>query len=94
MACHGFFSIKAKRDKAWRRFTEQKPYMLIGSPACTPFSTWQRLNEAKSNDIEAMQKAKTAAIVHMDFVAKMYQEQVEGAGTSCTSIPCMQPHGC
>ena len=72
------FSIPAKREKAWNRFVEQKPYVLIGSPACTPFSTWQRLNEAKSNDLEAMKRAKTAAIVHLDFVARMYKEQISG----------------
>ena len=72
------FSIPAKREKAWKRFTEQKPYVLIGSPACTAFSTWQRLKEAKSDDVEGMRRAKTASIVHLDFVARMYREQAEG----------------
>ena len=72
------FSIPTKREKAWRRFTEQKPYMFIGSPACAPFSTWQRPNEAKANDLEAMRRAKIAPIVHLDFVVRMYREQSEG----------------
>ncbi len=32
------FSIREKRVKARAKFKEQKPYMLIGSPACTAFS--------------------------------------------------------
>ena len=81
------FSIKAERDKAWKRFTEQKPYVLIGSPACTPFSTWQRLNEAKSKDVEAMRRAKVEAVVHMNFVCRMYHEQAEGQILSARTPP-------
>ena len=52
--------------------------MLIGSPACKDFSTWQFLNAAKSKDPEAMRRAKTAAILHLDFVCSLYQEQLDG----------------
>ena len=57
---------------------EQEPYMLIGSPACKEFSTWQALNMAKSKDKEAMRRAKIAAIVHLDFVASLHEDQAEG----------------
>ena len=40
------FSKKAKHEKAMRIVREQRPYMLIGSPTCAHFSTWQYLNEA------------------------------------------------
>ena len=35
------FSRKSKREKATALLRLQKPYMLIGSPACKAFSTWQ-----------------------------------------------------
>ena len=34
------FSVKSKRDRARALLREQKPFMLIGSPMCTHFSTW------------------------------------------------------
>ena len=72
------FSSPLKRAKARRLVREQKPYMLIGSPQCKDFSTWQYLNESKSSDPEAMRRAKVGSIVHLDFVASLYREQVEG----------------
>jgi len=72
------FSLKSKRDKARRIFREQKPFMLIGSPMCRHFSTWQALNFARSNDAAGMLRARTAAIVHIDFVASLYEEQLAG----------------
>ena len=33
------FSLKEKRDKARQLIREQRPYLLIGSPKCTQFST-------------------------------------------------------
>ena len=71
------FSIKAKREKAWKKVIEPEPYMLIGSPACAPVSTWQRLNEARSSDAEAMRRANVDDVVHLDFVARLYTDQVE-----------------
>ena len=62
-------SVKAKRDKARAMIREQRPFMLIGSPMCTAFSTWQRLNAARSKDPDAMRRAKEGAILHFNFVA-------------------------
>ena len=70
------FSLASKREKARAKVREQKPYVLIGSPMCTHFSTWQRLNEAKSRDVQAMRRAKAEATVHIDFVASLYEEQI------------------
>ena len=72
------FTLRHKREKARRMIREQKPYMLIGSPACKGFSTWQALNLSKSKDPEAMRKAKVASIVHLDFVASLCREQADG----------------
>ncbi len=72
------FSITAKRRRARQLFAEQKPYILIGSPECTQFCTFQALNLARSKDPEAMQRAKTAALVHLQFVAQLYEDQMAG----------------
>ena len=70
------FSVKAKREKACTQFNKQKPYMLIGSPACTAFSTWMALNEARRKDVAAVRRAKIRAILHIDFVAELYYDQL------------------
>lgn len=69
------FSIKVKRDRARKQLREQKPYMLIGSPMCKLFSTWEALNLAMSRDAGAMLRARAAAVVHIDFVASFYEGQ-------------------
>ena len=72
------FSLRHKRDRARQIIREQRPYMLIGSPPCTKFSTWQFLNWARSKDRPAMERARAAAEVHLTFVAELYQEQMDG----------------
>ena len=51
--------------------------MLIGSPMCTAFSTWQALNESKTSDLEAMRRAKSKAVKHIEFMVSLYMEQYE-----------------
>ena len=53
--------------------------MLIGSPACKAFSTWQILNRAKTQDAAAMDRALAAATRHLDFVVRLYREQIDGS---------------
>ena len=53
----------------------QKPYLLIGSPMCTAFCTWQALNYATSSNKAALDRAYARATVHMEFVASLYAEQ-------------------
>ncbi len=71
------FDDKTKREKARRLIREQKPLFLIGSPMCTAWCAWQRLNEVKG-DPEKIRRAKIRARVHLDFVMELYAEQVEG----------------
>ena len=66
------FSKLAGQERARRIMREQRPYMLIGSPMCTYFSTRQYLNESKSSDTEALRKAKRGAIKHIEFMISMY----------------------
>ncbi len=56
----------------------QRPYMLIGSPECTKFSTLQYMNEVRSRDLSAFRRARAAAIAHLNFMAELYQEQSDG----------------
>ena len=72
------FDKAEKRERAIMLMRRQKPYVLIGSPACKAFSTWQFLNALKCRDPEAMKRAKIQATLHLDFVASLYREQLEG----------------
>ncbi len=71
------FSLAHKRERARRLVMEQKPYMLIGSPMCTHFCTWQALNIVKSKDRESMERARIAAEVHIKFVTELYHMQMD-----------------
>ena len=56
---------------------EQKPIVLIGSPMCTAYSTWQRLNR-KRRPAAIVDRELVKARLHLDFVTSLYREQVEG----------------
>ena len=70
------FSLKSKRDKAREMLRQSKPMLLIGSPMCTAFSTWQYLNWTRSRRPADMEKAYVQACVHMEFVAQLYLDQL------------------
>ncbi len=72
------FNKPEKREKARRMVRAIKPYMLIGSPVCTQFCTWQALNRFKHGDSESKERARIEAQLHMDFVISLYYEQLEG----------------
>ncbi len=71
------FSLKDKRERARRLLREQGPYVLIGSPMCTQFCTWQALNAAKSPDKQAVEDARRAAVAHIEFVVELYEMQLD-----------------
>ena len=70
------FDNPVKRARARRLFRAQKPLVLIGSPMCTAWSTWQRLNNVK-RDPAVVERELVRARVHLDFVVSLYREQVE-----------------
>ena len=41
------FSLRLQRDKVRNFVRQTKPILLIGSPMCTAFSTWQRLTQRR-----------------------------------------------
>ncbi len=71
------FTRPEKREKARRLRRAQRPYMLIGSPECKAFCTWQRLNESRSPDVERMKRLRVQAQLHIDFVASLYVDQMK-----------------
>ena len=52
--------------------------MVIGSPSCTAFCSWQALNAAKEGRDEAKVAAlKAEAEAHMLFITEIYQMQLD-----------------
>ena len=71
------FSVKAKREKVLKMTRAQKPLFVIGSPPCTRWCTWQKLNDAK-RDPEVVKLEQGRAEVHLKFATQIYREQIEG----------------
>ena len=67
------------------KLNKQKPYMFVGSPACTALSAWMAPNVSKSKDVAAIRHAKVRAVRHMDFVIGLYYGQLLVAGISWAS---------
>ena len=55
---------------------ESKPFMLIGSPPCTMFSTLQNLSKAKRNEEEFNLKMEIAR-KHVRFCVELYKIQLK-----------------
>ena len=71
-------SHAGKRNKAIAFLREQKPLLPIGSPECKAFSTWMVPNRARARCVEAIDKALARAKKHLEFVASLYEAQLEG----------------
>ena len=59
--------------KAKKKLREQKLDLLVGSPMCTMYSAFQRLN--KDKDIQAYRRKFRAARFHLIFVCEFYLDQ-------------------
>ena len=70
------FDKPEKRQRARTFFREQRPMVLIGSPMWTAWSTWQRLNK-HTRDPAVVAEEMVKARVHLDFVMRLYREQLE-----------------
>ena len=69
------FDREDQRQKALAMVEEQEPMLLVGSPMCTAFSAWQKLN-AHRRDPELVRKEFARAMVRLKFVCKLYAIQV------------------
>ena len=70
------FDKQEKREKARALLREQKPLVLIGSPMCTAYCTWQRINSLR-RDPHVVQRELDKARMHLEFVVGLYNEQLE-----------------
>ena len=94
------FTKKEMRDKARDKVVREKPTLLIGSPSCTAFCSWQALNAAKGSGDEAKAEAlRLEAEAHVAFVAELYQIQLDSgryflhehpAGATSWQLNCVQ----
>ena len=69
------FNMKDKKNKAMNKLKEDKPFMLVVSPMCGPFSALQGLfNYPGLNEQEVKDKLRSA-IEHVNFALKLCLEQ-------------------
>ena len=71
------FTKSEARQRAWEMISKGKPFLLIGSPPCTAFSSLQNLSKNKRS-AEAVQKQLNEGKLHMRFMMKLYAEQARG----------------
>ena len=72
------FTKAHMREKAYEKVDRLKPYCLIGSPGCTPFSALQALNAAQYGwSPEEVERRRLAGVVHLEFVCRLYALQLK-----------------
>ena len=54
---------------------EQQPFLLIGSPPCTPYFQIQAINKAR-RDPKDVERELIAGRVHIDFCCALYRRQI------------------
>ena len=62
------------QNRVRKMVTVSKPFMLVGSPPCTPFSRLQALNSPK-RDPKVVEEELAAGRAHMNFCFEMYELQ-------------------
>ncbi len=70
------FDDENKQDEAIALIDEVKPLFLVGSPMCTAFSTWQRIN-AHRREPEKINAEYERAVKHLRFVCRVYRKQID-----------------
>ena len=68
------FTKVEMRNFAYRKVCEEKPFILIGSPVCTPWSQVMNINYSRMT-WEEKERILNAARVHLEFVCKLYRLQ-------------------
>jgi hypothetical protein len=69
------FDRADKRKRALELVRRIRPKFLVGSPVCTPWSSWQALNNTR-RDPSVVQREKVRSMVHLRFMATLYAEQM------------------
>ena len=70
-------SVKAKREKAKKKVDEDRPFMVILSPMCGPFSRLQELFNYPKQDAEDVKEKIRAALDHLKFAIELCIKQKE-----------------
>jgi hypothetical protein len=68
------FTVAAKKAKAMRLLKEDCPALLVTSPMCGPFSSWQGLNYENKSD-EEIKELLAPALAHLKFTMDLCYEQ-------------------
>ena len=69
------FDIEENRQRAKQMVLEQKPGLLIGTPMCTAFSAWQRINNQR-RDPNVVCREYERALTHLSFCCELYNIQI------------------
>ena len=72
------FARRSDRTQAYRYIKEHRPTWIIGSPPCTPFSTWNSGVNAAKMDPAARAEALRAGRMHLTFVVSLHRLQLRG----------------
>ena len=70
------FDRPEMRERALHKIRTEKPLLLVGSPMCTAFSTWQRVNNV-IRDKAIVDEEKRRAVMHLEFCIELYREQLK-----------------
>ncbi len=72
------FSRKAKQERERRLLDHQKPMLVVLSPECKAFSTWNQLNRFKHGPgvAERLEKERAAAMEHLRFTVTVMHDQL------------------
>ena len=68
------FSLPERRAEAERRIDAERPTLLIGSPMCTAFSNWQKINDRKRPRGVVLEE-KEAGKMHLAWTMHLYKER-------------------
>ena len=80
------------RDRARKRFFTERPMLVVGSPMCTAFSTWQRINNRIRDPVTVQGELKRAK-QHLEFVLSYTGSRPRRVATSCMSTQPMPAPG-
>ena len=70
------FDSKVMRERALKKVREERPLLLIGSPMCTVFSAWHRIND-KIRCPGSVAADQRRAVEHLEFCAQLYREHLK-----------------
>ena len=70
------FSCKQDRDLAYRMVQDEDPDWIVGAPPCTDFSSLNFGLNFPKMPAEEVQRRLIAAMVHIDFVCRIYKSQI------------------